>query len=82
MKVTLPSGAKSMHFLKRKPSRAVCANCKKELSGVPAELPKKLKTMPKTKKRPERPYGGVLCPSCMREAFKEKARSAVQLASN
>ena len=48
--------------------------CKAILKGVPRERPYKMRTMAKTKKRPERPYGGVLCSKCMREIFKEKAR--------
>ena len=31
--------------------------------------------LPKTKKRPERPFGGNLCSDCMRKIMKEKARS-------
>jgi len=30
--------------------------------------------MAKTKKRPERPYGGVLCTRCMRKTMIGKAR--------
>jgi len=61
-------------YKKRKPSKAKCAGCGKELKGVPRERPYKMQNMAKTKKRPERPYGGNLCSKCMREKIKEGIR--------
>lgn len=69
-----PGGRTVKHYVKRKPSKMVCANCGRPLSGVPREFPTKLKNMPKTKKRPERPYGGILCAKCMREEIKNKIK--------
>ncbi|MGC9009697.1 MAG: hypothetical protein ACP5I7_03680 [Sulfolobales archaeon] len=37
--------------------------------------------MPKTLKRPERMFGGVLCHRCLEEILKEKVRSLVSLTS-
>lgn len=73
-KVKAPGGRVVSKFVKRKPSKAKCALCDVKLSGVPRELPIKMKSMPKTHKRPERPYGGVLCSSCMRAKLKVAAR--------
>lgn len=73
--VKTPGAKTVLHYERRKPSKAHCAKCKKVLSGVPRELPHKMKTMAKTKKRPERPFGGVLCSSCSRELIKQQARS-------
>ncbi|MGB9748240.1 MAG: 50S ribosomal protein L34e [Candidatus Woesearchaeota archaeon] len=64
------------HYKRRKPKKIVCALCKKEIHGVPREFPKKLQSMAKTKKRPERPYGGYLCSECLRKLMKEKARKS------
>ncbi|HLC89031.1 MAG TPA: 50S ribosomal protein L34e [Candidatus Nanoarchaeia archaeon] len=72
--VRTPGGNTTIHYRKRKPKKAICANCKKQLAGVPRELPSKMANMPKTAKRPERPYGGVLCSGCTRELLKQKAR--------
>ena len=55
-----------LHYYRKKPAKAKCGKCGALLKGVPHELPYKMRTMPKTKKRPQRPYGGVLCSSCMR----------------
>lgn len=72
--VRTPSGKISMHFTKRQPSRAQCGRCGAVLQGVPRVRAMVLKRLPKSKKRPQRPYGGNLCSSCMRQLFVEKAR--------
>jgi len=69
-----PGNRSVMHFLKRKPNKAKCAICGKQLSGVPIALPSIFKHFSKTQKRPERKYGGNLCPECSREQIKKQAR--------
>ena len=70
LSVKVPGGSTKIHFKKKKPSKAKCGSCGCQLSGVPRELPTKMKNMAKTKKRPERPYGGVLCSKCTRSLLK------------
>ena len=70
----VPGGKTSLHYKRKKPGKAKCGRCNAVLKGVPRERPYKMMSMAKTKKRPERPYGGVLCSKCMRELFKEKSR--------
>lgn len=65
----------SLQHKKRNPSQAKCGKCGAKLSGVPRERPYKMARMPKTLKRPERPYGGNLCSKCMRQTVKAKARA-------
>ncbi|MDP3765076.1 MAG: 50S ribosomal protein L34e [Nanoarchaeota archaeon] len=67
-------GRTSVHYKKRKPKAARCGNCNAVLKGVRRELPFKMRSMAKTKKRPERPYGGVLCSRCMRKMIIDKVR--------
>lgn len=64
VKVKTPGGRVKIHYRKRKPKKAHCAVCKNVLLGVPNQRPYKMRTMPKTSKRPERIYGGVLCSKC------------------
>ena len=73
--VRTPGAETKIHYRKRKPSAAHCAGCGVKLPGVPWELPAKMANLPKTKKRPERPYGGMLCSTCLRMFMKDKARS-------
>jgi len=71
----LPGGSVKIHYEKRMPSKQKCGSCGKVLMGVLRARPYKMRTSPKTKKRPSRPYGGVLCSKCTRELIKEKIRS-------
>ena len=65
-----------LHYRRRKPGKAKCT-CGAMLHGVPRELPYKMASMPKTKKKPERPYGGVLCSKCMRNEIINKIRQKI-----
>jgi large subunit ribosomal protein L34e len=72
--IKTPGGALRIHYTKRKPSPAVCANCKKPLHGVPRRRGIDIGKLAKSHKRPERPYGGNLCSACMREKIKSSIR--------
>ena len=65
----------TIHYKKRNPSAASCASCGRKLQGVPRGKPVDFQNMPKTAKRPQRPYGGVLCTKCLRATMVAKARS-------
>jgi len=73
--VKTPGGNTVIHYSHRKPKIAHCSKCRAILKGVPRERPYKMQNMPKSSKRPERPYGGKLCSSCLRQLLIEKARS-------
>ena len=64
-------------YKKRAPKIAHCSNCKDKLKGIPRLRPYKAMTIAKTKKRPERPYGGKLCSKCTRLLLKSKVRENV-----
>jgi large subunit ribosomal protein L34e len=66
----------------RKPSNAKCGVCGAILSGVPRERPYKMQKLPKTKKRPERPFGGVLCSACSRRKIMVLARETGSHSNN
>lgn len=61
-----PGGAVKVHLRKKKPRKATCASCGKTLAGVPRKRPYKMQTT-KTKKRPQRLFGGQLCSTCSRK---------------
>jgi large subunit ribosomal protein L34e len=66
VKVKLASRV-TTHYRKRNPAKAQCGMCGAELQGVPRKRPVEMRNLPKSLKRPERPYGGVLCSKCMRK---------------
>lgn len=72
--VRTPGGGRAVHYRYKKPKIAHCSKCGAILKGVPRERPYNLKKLSKTQRRPERPYGGVLCSRCMRSLFIERAR--------
>ena len=71
VKVKTPGAKVVIHYRKRKPSKAHCAGCGAVLPGVARARPYKMKTMAKTKKRPERPFAGQLCTKCSRAKIKK-----------
>lgn len=70
----VPGGRVSLHYKKKKPKAAKCGNCGASLKGVPRAFPFRMRSMAKTKKRPERPFGGVLCSKCTRQSIINKVR--------
>jgi len=75
--VRLPGGETVVHYEKRRPGPARCAICGRPLNGVPRLRASELRRLPKTAKRPERIYGGVICPSCLAKLIKKAVRSQV-----
>ena len=73
-----PGGVNVLRYKKKKPSKHVCAECGAVLHGVPRgrpyEIGKLAKSQKKSQKRPNRPFGGYLCPKCARKHFKDEAR--------
>jgi len=70
--VKTPKGVK-IDYKKRKPSKKLCPSCGSVLKGVLIERISKNKVA-KTKKRPERAFGGVLCSSCARREIIKRNR--------
>ncbi len=72
--IKTPGGKTVLRYKRRKPSPAQCANCGKNLAGVPRLIPSKMHNLAKTKKRPQRPFGGVYCSRCSRAKIVEMFR--------
>jgi len=75
VKKKMPGGSTRMSYDKRKPKVSLCSKCGVDLKGIPRLRPFMARNAPKSEKRPERPYGGFLCSSCLRLKLKEEARS-------
>lgn len=73
VRVKTPGGRTELTYRRRKPSKARCS-CGAILAGVPQGIPSRVNKLSKTEKRPERPFGGELCPRCMRARIVERAR--------
>ena len=75
VKVRTPGGRVVIHYERRKPGWARCGLCGAILSGVPRERPSRLRKLAHTERRPERPYGGVICPRCLRRGLINAVRA-------
>ena len=65
-----PGGKHVVRYDRRKPSYAKCGVCGKKLAGVPRARKIVMQKAAKTTKRPERAYGGNLCPACLKLKIK------------
>ncbi len=72
-KRTPKNGSKVFHE-RRKPGKAVCAICGKELHGVKINLTSEVRKFAKSQRTVARPYGGYICSDCLRKLMKERAR--------
>ncbi|MFH1591479.1 MAG: 50S ribosomal protein L34e [archaeon] len=69
----LPGGRNTTHYEDRRPKQVHCGECRAILHGIPRAGRAELRNMPKTQKRPERPFGGVLCSRCTRKRIVKAA---------
>ncbi|MEM5798080.1 MAG: 50S ribosomal protein L34e [Candidatus Aenigmatarchaeota archaeon] len=69
-KVKKPSGEIKIVYKRPRPAKPKCAKCKGYLAGVP--ITRRPGLLNKSKRRPERTYGGYLCPKCLKIELKEK----------
>ena len=74
-KIRTPGGRLKTVYTRKKPGKAQCGECGRPLAGVPRAKEKELKKLPKSSRRPERPFGGVLCSICFRKEMTKRARA-------
>jgi large subunit ribosomal protein L34e len=70
----VPGGRTLLKFLRRNPSIAHCGRCGAILHGIPRGNAEDISKLSKTQKRPERPFGGVLCSKCLKDVLKYEVR--------
>ena len=70
----LPGGRSGTHYKKEKIKPSHCTRCGKILSGAPRLTPSKIRKLPASQRKIERPYGNLLCPSCLRGLLKQSVR--------
>jgi large subunit ribosomal protein L34e len=77
-KIVTPSGKNTMHYLGRNAGVVKCAQCHQELHGVPRMSKVIGCKLKKLQKRPERMYGGHICPQCLKTLLKKTARKEMK----
>jgi large subunit ribosomal protein L34e len=77
--LNLPSGGGlTTHYKRAKVKAPNCTQCGRTIFGLPIKAPSKLARLSKSKKRPQRMFGGQLCHKCLQESLKRAARSTIQ----
>ncbi len=73
-KVRTPGGRLARHETRKKHGDAVCAICSAVLLGVRTGSKVEIGKLSRSERRPERPFGGVLCSACTRNIISMRAR--------
>lgn len=74
VRVTVPGGRRKIQYRRANKSPPQCADCGRTLKGTARGTPSQIQKMSKTERRPERPFGGVLCSACTKERIILRAR--------
>ncbi len=74
VRVRTPGGRIVVRYNYKKHSKHLCAICKKELHGKPTGRPVEIGRLAKSERRPERPFGGMLCSRDTRMVLSYRAK--------
>jgi len=73
--IRTPGGRVVYHYKHKRHSPARCMRCGAVLNATPTGPRSIIAKIPKSQRRPNRPYGGNLCPRCLREIMMTSAIS-------
>ncbi len=77
-KVTTPSGIAKTHYKKHGTSMKKCAGCGGAIKAIPRLRGPNIHKASKSKRRPNRIYGGYYCPSCLKKKIKSAVRESLE----
>jgi len=75
--VTTPGGISKIHYNKYGTSEKKCAGCGAPIKAIPRSRGPNIHKKSKAERRPNRPYGGYYCPSCLRQRIKSAVRKSL-----
>jgi large subunit ribosomal protein L34e len=73
--VKTPGGIVKIHYEKPKRNKDKCAICKSELHGTYHGRG----SLSKSSRRVKRPYGGHLCPNCLKNLIESKVIAQIKI---
>jgi len=73
--VRTPGGRTVLQHKRRKNAPAQCAECGANLPGVARGTKTEVNALPRSARRPSRPFGGMLCSRCTRRTIALRARA-------
>lgn len=71
-----PGGRSGMHYKKEKVVSSQCVRCGRLLSGTPRLISSKTRKLSASQRKVARPYGNLLCSSCLQGLLKQAVRSS------
>lgn len=74
MQKRTPGGRTVTQYLHKLHSKHICAICKETLHGKPRGRPIEIHKLSKSERRPERPFGGMLCSKDARVVLSYRAK--------
>ena len=72
--VKVPGGSTELHYRRRRNAPAQCAKCEAILPGVARGTKTQVRALPRSARRPSRPFGGMFCSACTRRVIIARAR--------
>lgn len=72
---TTPGGTNQILYKRRRNAKPQCSKCEAFLPGVARGTKTQVLAIPRSARRPERPYGGMLCSACTRRVIIAKVRA-------
>jgi large subunit ribosomal protein L34e len=73
--VKVPGGSTVLQYRRRRNAPAQCAECGSGLPGVARGTKTEVRSVPKSARRPSRPFGGMLCSACTRRVIIARVRA-------
>ena len=75
--VTTPGKIAKIHYQKHGTSQKKCAGCGISIKSIPRLRGPNILKISKTKRRPNRIYGGYYCPACLSQRIKVAVRKSL-----
>ncbi|NVM30782.1 MAG: 50S ribosomal protein L34e [Candidatus Helarchaeota archaeon] len=72
--ITTPGKVTKIHYEKHGTSQNKCAECGNPIKSTPRLRGPNIHKVSKSKRRPNRKYGGYYCPTCLRSKIKKAVR--------
>ena len=78
LRVRVPGGKTVERYKGRKNAFTKCAVCKRPLSGMPKVTDALTAKLSISERRPDRKFGGNMCPSCSRKEIRKRLYESIQ----
>ena len=75
--IVTPGKVTKIHYQKHGTSQKKCAGCGNPIKSIPRLRGPNIRKISRTKRRPNRTYGGYYCPHCLNKKLKSAIRESL-----